>query len=273
MNSVIVTGSFDDIRSRHVRFLEEASKLGNVHVALWPDEAVRSLEGRSPKFPLEERLYVLQANRYVSTVSPIAGPVERDVLSEMDGLQPKIWVVDEASNTPQKKAYCESHGLAYRVINDDELHGFPLMPSDAMAEQPSHKKVVVTGCYDWFHSGHVRFFEEVSELGDLYVVAGNDANVRILKGEGHPLLPQAERRYMVQSVRYVKQALISTGQGWMDAEPEIALIQPDMYAVNEDGDKPEKREFCQMHGIQYIVLKRTPKAGLPRRQSTDLRGF
>ena len=159
MNSVIVTGSFDDIRSRHVRFLEEASKLGNVHVALWPDEAVRSLEGRSPKFPLEERLYVLQANRYVSTVSPIAGPVERDVLSEMDGLQPKIWVVDEASNTPQKKAYCESHGLAYRVINDDELHGFPLMPSDAMAEQPSHKKVVVTGCYDWFHSGHVRFFE------------------------------------------------------------------------------------------------------------------
>ena len=30
----------------------------------------------------------------------------------------------------------------------------------------------MTGCYDWFHSGHVRFFEEVSELGDLYVVAG-----------------------------------------------------------------------------------------------------
>ena len=147
------------------------------------------------------------------------------------------------------------------------------MPSDAIAEQPSRKKVVVTGCYDWFHSGHVRFFEEVSELGDLYVVAGNDANVRILKGEGHPLLPQAERRYMVQSVRYVKQALISTGQGWMDAEPEIAVIRPDMYAVNEDGDKPEKREFCQTHGIQYVVLKRTPKAGLPRRQSTDLRGF
>ena len=103
--------------------------------------------------------------------------------------------------------------------------------------------------------------------------SGSDANVRLLKGEGHPLFPQDERRYMVQSVRYVKQALISTGKGWMDAEPEIALIKPDMYAVNEDGDKPEKREFCQAHGLQYVVLKRTPKEGLPRRQSTDLRGF
>jgi glycerol-3-phosphate cytidylyltransferase-like family protein len=119
----------------------------------------------------------------------------------------------------------------------------------------------------------VRFFEEVSELGDLYVIAGSDANVRLLKGEGHPLFPQDERRYFVQAVRYVKRALISTGEGWMDAEPEIALIKPDMYAVNEDGDKPEKREFCEAHGIQYVVLKRTPKAGLPRRQSTDLRGF
>jgi hypothetical protein len=59
----------------------------------------------------------------------------------------------------------------------------------------------------------------------------------------------------------------------MDAEPEIALIQPDVYAVNEDGDIPEKREFCRAHGLEYVVLKRTPKEGLPRRQSTDLRGF
>jgi hypothetical protein len=27
------------------------------------------------------------------------------------------------------------------------------------------------------------------------------------------------------------------------------------------------------HGIEYHVLKRTPKTGLPKRQSTDLRGF
>ncbi len=119
----------------------------------------------------------------------------------------------------------------------------------------------------------MRFFEECSQLGDLYVVVGHDANVRLLKGEGHPLFPEDERRYVVGSCRYVKHSLVTSGMGWMDAEPEIALIRPHMYAVNEDGDKPEKRAFCAEHGIEYVVLKRTPKEGLPRRSSTDLRGY
>jgi cytidyltransferase-like protein len=273
MNNVVVTGSFDDLKSRHVRFLEEASKLGNVQVLLWADEAVRAVTGKLPKFPVEERSYMLQAIRYVSAVTAIVNPIEPEAIPTVAGLQPNTWVVDEASASAQKQAYCAAHGLAYRVVTNQDLQGFPITPLAKTAELPPRKKVVVTGCYDWFHSGHVRFFEEVSELGDLYVVAGSDANVRLLKGEGHPLFPQDERRYFVQAVRYVKRALISTGEGWMDAEPEIALIKPDMYAVNEDGDKPEKREFCEAHGIQYVVLKRTPKAGLPRRQSTDLRGF
>jgi cytidyltransferase-like protein len=152
----------------------------------------------------------------------------------------------------------------------EAMRGFP-MPS---ANAPSaRKKVIVTGCYDWLHSGHVRFFEEVSELGDLLVAVGNDANVRHLKGAGHPLQSQEERRYMVGAIRYVTQALVTSGHGWMDAEPEIARLKPDMYAVNEDGDVPEKRAFCDEHGLTYVVLKRTPKAGLSRRSSTDLRGF
>jgi glycerol-3-phosphate cytidylyltransferase-like family protein len=108
---------------------------------------------------------------------------------------------------------------------------------------------------------------------DLDVVVGSDDNVRLLKGEGHPLFPQEERRYMVQSIRFVTQALISTGSGWMDAEPEIERTRPDIYIVNEDGDNPEKREICKQHGLEFVVLKRGPKPGLPRRQSTDLRGF
>jgi cytidyltransferase-like protein len=133
--------------------------------------------------------------------------------------------------------------------------------------------VVVTGCYDWFHSGHVRFFEEVSTYGDLYVIVGHDANIRLLKGEGHPLLPQDERRYLAGSIRYVTQALISSGDGWLDAAPEFDQLKPDIYVVNEDGDKGGKREFCAQHGIEYVVLKRIPAPGLVSRSSTELRGF
>ena len=276
--NVVVTGSFDDLRSRHVRFLEEAAKLGAVHVLLWSDEIVRSLEGK--KFPQEERLYLLEAIRYVRRVTVVADEaardaIARDAIPQVDEVRPDVWVVDEASDNVRKRAYCESRGVAYRVLREEDLMGFPVARVDAHTDQgqPARKRVIVTGCYDWFHSGHVRFFEEVSELGDLYVVVGHDANVRLLKGEGHPLFPQDERRYMVGSIRTIKQALISTGHGWIDAEPEIARIKPDIYAVNEDGDKPEKREFCKAHGIQYVVLERVPKEGLPRRESTVLRGF
>ncbi len=158
------------------------------------------------------------------------------------------------------------------MFSQAELAGFPPGPTETVAH-PGHRRVIVTGCYDWLHSGHVRFFEEVSQLGDLYVIVGHDANVRLLKGEGHPLFPEGLRRYMAGSIRYVTQALISSGDGWLDAEPEIARIRPHMYAVNEDGDKPEKRAFCEANDIEYVVLHRAPREGLPRRASTNLRGY
>ena len=270
---VVVMGSFDNVRSRDVRLLEEASKIGELQLLLWSDKALRNLEGREPNFPQEERLYVLQAIRYVAQVTLLTGQFDRDSLPQVEDFRPDIWVVDADSDAPKKQRYCESLGLEYRVLKHADLQGFPVLDNTRSNNSPARKKVLVTGCYDWFHSGHVRFFEETSQLGDLYVIVGHDENIRLLKGEGHPMFSQDERRYMVEAIRYVKQALISTGHGWMDAEPEIDKIKPDIYAVNEDGDKPEKRYYCQRRGFGYVVLKRTPKEGLPRRESTILRGF
>jgi cytidyltransferase-like protein len=269
----VVTGSFDNLRARDFRFLEEASKLGSLHALMWSDETIQQFEGKPPQFPQAEREYLLQAIRYVDRLTMVTGQVERDAIPQADDVKPDIWAVDEMSDNSQKRAYCEAQGVVYRVVREDVLKRFPVPSSDADGGQSPRKKVVVTGCFDWFHSGHVRFFEETSELGDLYVVVGHDDNIRLLKGKGHPMFSQDERRYMVQSIRHVKQALISSGHGWMDAEPEIAKIKPDIYAVNEDGDQPEKRAFCEEQGLEYVVLKRLPKEGLPRRESTVLRGF
>jgi cytidyltransferase-like protein len=216
---------------------------------------------------------MLEAIRFVHEVSLVTGPIDPDVLPAGRAGETDLWVVHEAHDTWQKRAHAKSRGLEYRVLREKDLRGFPVPPFCPPAGNSVRKRVVVTGCFDWFHSGHVRFFEEASTLGDLFVVVGQDANIRLLKGEGHPLASQDERRYMVNSVRFVTAALVSTGQGWLDAEPEIAQIKPDIYVVNGDGDKPEKKEFCEAHGIRYVVLRRTPKEGLPKRSSTDLRGF
>jgi cytidyltransferase-like protein len=268
---VVVSGAFEDLRSRHFRFLEEAARFGAVTVAVWPDPVVEGLTGKPPKFPMAERLYLLNAIRYVHRAAPLASPVNPEAPPLMQGFNADLWVDEPSPANAARLAACRRLGLQYRVLPAEQLKGFPQPPPQPGA--PGRKKVVVTGCYDWFHSGHVRFFEEVSAYGDLYVIVGHDANIRLLKGQGHPLLPQEERRYLAGSIRYVTQALISSGEGWVDADPEIQRLKPDIYAVNEDGDKGGKREYCAQHGIQYLVLKRVPAPGLPGRSSTDLRGF
>ena len=268
---IIVSGGFDDIRARHLRFFEESAKLGDLTVLLWPDETLQQRTGKAPKFPLAERLYFLNAVRYVTRVVPMPAPVDANTLPKLDGIMPQVWVDEEADAHAARRGYCRRHAIKYRVLPAARMCGFPEPPP--MPSAPGRKKVIVTGCYDWFHSGHVRFTEEVSAYGDLYVIVGHDANIRLLKGQGHPLISDTERRYVVGSIKYVKQALISSGDGWLDADPEIQRLKPDIYAVNEDGDKGGKREYCAKLGIEYLVLKRTPAPGLQRRSSTDLRGF
>lgn len=268
---VAVAGAFDNIKSRDLRFLEEASRLGELTVLLWTDQIVRELTGSPPKFPLAERSYFLNAVRYVTRVVHLGGQIAPDALLEVPGLHFDIWADREGLSNSAREKFCRARKVGYHVFTNHELAGFP--EPHSMPSAPGRNKVVATGCYDWVHSGHVRFTEEASTYGDLYVCLGSDANVRLLKGEGHPLLCQEERRYVVGSIKFVKQALITSGTGWLDADPEIRRLKPDIYVVNEDGDKGGKREYCQKMGIQYLVLKRTPAPGLPCRTSTDLRGF
>ena len=270
---VVITGAFDNLQAQQVRFLEEASKFGHLTVLLWSDELVSRFTGRSPKFPEAERRYCLAAVRFVSGVQLVSEQTSADNVPEIAGLKPHAWLVRPAEHNTEREIFCRSHGLEYRIITDDQLTRFPGASPGPVETPVSRKKVVVTGCFDWFHSGHVRFCEEVSGHGDLYVIVGSDANVRLLKGEGHPLFSQEQRRYVAASIRFVKQALVSTGSGWLDADPEIRRLKPDIFAVNEDGDKGGKREYCEKLGIEYLVLKRAPAPGLPGRTSTGLRGF
>jgi cytidyltransferase-like protein len=256
-----------------MRFLQEAARFGDLHVLLYSDELAAAIQGLPTKFPMAERGYLVRSVRYVAQLTVVHTWSDLAALPRELSLTPDIWVVDETQDTPGRGQFCDREGLDYRVLSDATLEGYPLPDVVSSAGGRPAPKVVVTGCYDWLHSGHVRFFEEASALGDLCVAVGNDANVRELKGEGHPLFSQDHRRYMVQSIRYVTSAVITKGMGWMDAAPNIDEIQPDIYVVNEDGDRPEKRAFCEARGLDYVVLKRTPKPGLRPRSSTDLRGF
>ncbi len=132
------------------------------------------------------------------------------------------------------------------------------------------KKIFVSGCYDMLHSGHVAFFEEAAQLGDLYVGIGSDNTVFSLKGR-KTINTEQERLYMVKSLKAVKDAFVNSGSGLMDFEKDVTQLKPDIFFVNEDGATPDKEKFCRERGIEYVVSKRIPHGQLPVRSTTALR--
>ncbi|MFZ5832192.1 MAG: adenylyltransferase/cytidyltransferase family protein [Planctomycetota bacterium] len=136
-----------------------------------------------------------------------------------------------------------------------------------MSDRP---KVLVSGCYDLLHAGHVTFFETASEYGDLHVCIGSDENIRRLKHHD-PMFTQEERLYLVQSMKCVAHARVCSGSGMLDYEPDMAEIRPDYFIVNHDGGSDAKRALCEKYGVKYLELPRDPKPGLPARSSTAIK--
>ena len=132
------------------------------------------------------------------------------------------------------------------------------------------KKVFVSGCYDMLHSGHVAFFEEAAQYGDLYVGIGSDKTIQELKAR-KTINTDTERLYMVKALRVVKDAWVNSGSGIIDFEDDLIRLAPDIFFVNSDGHSPAKEQFCDRLGIEYIVSKRIPFGGLPARSTTALR--
>lgn len=134
----------------------------------------------------------------------------------------------------------------------------------------ANKKVFVSGCYDLLHSGHVEFFRQASEFGDLYVGIGSDSTYLGYKHR-KTIYSEQERLFMVRSIKYVKEAYINAGSGVLDFVPTLDIVKPDVFVVNSDGGSEEKRRICEERGIQYIELQRDPHEGLTARSSTDLK--
>jgi cytidyltransferase-like protein len=134
----------------------------------------------------------------------------------------------------------------------------------------SKKKVLVSGCFDLIHGGHIAFLKTAAAFGDLYVSIGTDENLLLLKGK-KPALSEEERLYIVKSIRYVHDAFLSSGSGLLDFEPDLIRLKPDIFLVNNDGHTSDKADLCKKLGIEYVVLERIPEPGLPARSSSGIK--
>jgi rfaE bifunctional protein nucleotidyltransferase chain/domain len=95
------------------------------------------------------------------------------------------------------------------------------------------RKVVATnGCFDLLHVGHLRYLTGARGLGDfLWVGLNGDASVRELKGEGRPLVPEADRAELLAAWRVVDAVTIFPA---VRATTFLRAVQPDIYVKGGD---------------------------------------
>ncbi len=74
---------------------------------------------------------------------------------------------------------------------------------------PSNGKVLVGGCFDILHYGHIHFLKKAKALGNYLVVAlESDKNIKRLKGAGRPIHDQNKRREILESLNFVDEVII-----------------------------------------------------------------
>jgi len=125
------------------------------------------------------------------------------------------------------------------------------------------KKVLVGGCFDFIHYGHISFLKQAKALGDFLVVAlESDNNVRHAKGETRPIHTQKQRQQMLEALSFVDE-VISLPPMKIDEEyfNLVNQVKPSVIAITQgDPIKNKKQEHAQKVGAQLIEI---PKIHTP----------
>jgi len=124
-------------------------------------------------------------------------------------------------------------------------------------EKKKDKIVLVGGCFDVLHLGHVVFLEKAKKLGDkLVVLLESDESIKKEKGNNRPINNQENRAKMLMSLKVVDE-VIKLPEMKTDEE-YVALIKkisPSIIAIT-DGDKRilQKREQAKIVGAKLVVV-------------------
>jgi len=113
---------------------------------------------------------------------------------------------------------------------------------------------LANGVFDLLHVGHIRYLEGAKAEADRLVVAVNDdESVRMLKGEGRPVMNQADRAELVAALRCVDYVVIFSGR----TVAEVLLrLKPDVHCKGTDYtvESVPERPIVQSYGGRTAIV-------------------
>ena len=117
------------------------------------------------------------------------------------------------------------------------------------------KRVVFTnGCFDLLHPGHIELLEKARALGDALIVGINsDESVRILKGEGRPVIPERERAEILANFECVDAVVIFDE---LTPQKTVAALLPGVLVKGGDwpGNQIVGREEVEAAGGKVVLM-------------------
>lgn len=133
------------------------------------------------------------------------------------------------------------------------------------ARSRGERVILTNGCFDLFHVGHIRYLHAAKELGGFLITAINsDRQVRELKGNGRPFMPEMERAEIIASLRFVDAVTIFDEP---TVEQLLLALKPDIHAKGTDytTETVPEREIVRSYGGTVAIV------GDPKdHSSTDL---
>jgi D-beta-D-heptose 7-phosphate kinase/D-beta-D-heptose 1-phosphate adenosyltransferase len=117
--------------------------------------------------------------------------------------------------------------------------------------------VLVGGCFDIFHIGHLRFLSEAKKMGDyLIVLLEKDEKVKKLKGKNRPIFTQDVRAEMLSALNCVDLVVVlpmmEKDSDYLDL---LMKVKPDIIAVTENDPRIEKKKHqAETVGGQLRVI-------------------
>lgn len=120
------------------------------------------------------------------------------------------------------------------------------------------KKVVTTnGSFDILHAGHVKSLEESKEQGDVLIVGINsDASVKRYKGVNRPIIPEADRAYLVAALECVDYVFLFDED---DPREFLKQLRPDIHTNSEEyGSNCVEADVIKENDGELYLIKKIP---------------
>ena len=135
--------------------------------------------------------------------------------------------------------------------------------------------VAVSGGFDPIHIGHIRYLQEAKALGDfLVVILNNDHWLK--KKKGYLLMPQKERKEILEAIRAVDRVVISAhpkNPKDMSVGRELKKIKPAIFANGGDRTHTNIPEVALCKKINCAMAFNVGRGGKVQSSSWILKNF